>query len=522
MPKQYLQDNLNEGFRITTVMPIDDRSVVQSVSDLFNWGNATFGEYIYSGMPVAVIKNNSLWNDPDNGIYYLTRQGKIQYMYDSSVSEETPSQPNETPPVPGISNQGGWVKLVSFNDLGFPKTDGDYVLTINQGGVTWTPYDPSSGGTELPTPYLLGKYLKVVPGPSYAQDNTDLVLSWEDVPASNIPDPQTAGNFVLQVLDPTDPRTWSWVEEDTGRGITVKGYPGQGDHPDQDGRWHPGSDNVQKNTMSNSGEVIAVPVDSTEDNSEEGPNRPFKLMLDYDKIPPLTIYGGNSQPDAASYTFTSQFYLSTDLNNPVFSIPQTVAGGDPIPSQRQPGSVVYNGQDGYTVGNYFYPQIYPTGTMSDNVVVKYEVTALPSWNPVVKYAIQPSFTNYDWTAKGTSSSPTELVETAPQGTTTEIAGANAKYFYAPSGTIRVMQVNTVTCRLRIEDSANTSDLARVDMWDQTNGQWIELTQNTTVHLTRTQNTVPPTVSEWDMLAQVSGTDLYTPVELTLRFKITKQ
>lgn len=534
MGKSYTGTPNAYQFNPTNQSPIDVRTVVDSYLSLFDTATWTVNGVaaLYNGLPVFVCEavGNSSALDDKSGLYVLTRKmalnsGSVvncwEYLYDPDATEIQEPTGSGADFVPGRTTLGGWLKILSFPDLKFPEPDPDepkeYVLKIYPNGTfNW---EESTGGNGIPDPSDEDQPTYLTANWNTATQEFD--ISWTRVSQDegNIPDPDRNGRLVLNVPDVTNPNTWSWVEEDTGKGIDIKGYPTQ---TDADGRWQPGPSEslVNKNVLSNSGEVIAVPVDSTEDNSEEGPNRPFKLMLNYDAIPPLTIYGGNSEPESDTCVFTADYRISGGPH--VFYDYITGAVGStiaytPVQSRTVDGVT-------YTLNPNQGPYTWTlTGTSEDTH--PFYVTAQAAWEPVVKYAVQPSFDNYDWDSKGQPTSPTVLTETAPQEVTQESAGNNSKYFYSPSGSITLVQLSTVTNRLRIEDENHITDLAKVDMWDGANNQWIELTQNTAISLTKTRATTPsalPSLSEWDFAATKAGTSQITPIEVTLRFKITKQ
>ena len=288
MGKRYPQDATHQGFWITSAKPIDDRLVVSEYKDLFNWNGATFDDYVYTGLIVAVIFNNRSFTDDANGLYYLTNQKKIQYIYDKTAEEET--APDVENQVPGISNLGGWTKLVSINDTKFPTIEGDYYLSIDdQGHLSWLPKEE-----EVPTPTVAeeGKVLTVIENPHTAGE---YIMSWEEIP-NNTDYPTETGNYILHIESGEDPR---WIElPEAQPGIGIKNFPGPGD-VDPEGRPQPSHDGeiTRKKTLSNSGEIIAADIDSEEDSGDYTgieDERPFKLMINYEALGNITIHGGNS------------------------------------------------------------------------------------------------------------------------------------------------------------------------------------------------------------------------------------
>lgn len=516
MSKQYTHENLNEGFRITTSKPIDDRLVVQSVSDLFNWNDSTFGEYIYNGMPVAVIKNNGSWTDPENGIYYLTRATKIEYIYDSSVETET--APDTVNQIPGRSNLGGWKRLMSFGDIDFnyPSEPGDYILTIDQyGNPQWTEYH---SGDTIPQPTEDNTVLTAVDN-----GHGELELVWLPVSGgSDITIPSGTGHWVL-VTDGTG--SYTWARETQGKGLDIKNFSTELDQTEDPRPIVPSNNNIeQKEVLSNSGEVIAVDIDDSEDPDHSDPTRrPFRLMIDYSKLTNITINGGDSEGnDPVSYELTYQYwYNNTQIFERVYTKPANTTA-----AVAQPNDIVTINDTQYTVltasinGSDAPSQI----LIDQDITVIYTLDEYTEWHPEVKYEIVsvsggqiPEWTDFNVTSQ--ANGHLILSDTAPQGTTSENPGHNKKYFYMYFPIYSNAFTNDIACVLKVFNGQidTNSDIC----WWRTgnNLEWVPATDGQgTPNITCTQ--ITGRTGEYRLFQTYNnGTENTEGASLALRFTI---
>lgn len=455
---QYFYDN-------SIAKPIDNKTVVNSYESLFDpsvWSSQNGEVTLYSGIPVFVCEptENNNYNGWDkllteeSGMYVLARNKEVrfsdgnmnmiengyQYLYNPNAASDDLRDPSGTLGddfEPGVSNKCGWLKLLSFPDLKFPQADetGDrqYVLDIHSDG-TWEWTDLTD---YLPRPTESNTVLTAVD-----VQNGEYRLVWQQL---------SGGGYGLTV--PTDVGVWmlvtdgngnyDWVQAEQSDAILkIKNFADGTTYNQEDGRYYPDDDDelTPKKILSNSGEVIAVDVDTAEDIEHSGAERPFKLMLNYDKIPPLTVNGGNSDPDPDTYILYNKFWTSTSAVSPLFTVPQSITEGSQIPGQKAEGSTIrYNGTL-YRIGTIFDPLhpsetiTYPTGTVTGDITINYLVTAIPVWMPSGQYALLrevnntipvfPTFQSTD-AAQGQYN----LTDSAPSGTDNSQAPAANKYLY---------------------------------------------------------------------------------------------
>lgn len=537
-------------FNSISATPIDSRSVVDSYLSLFQkstW-DVNNVQRTYSGMPVVVSSASSMSDEmnEDTGVYILVRAIALdhtsqlmygyEYIYDpdaaySSVQEENkyvpPTKDGDTVTVPGRSNLCGWMKIVSFKDLKFPTPEEptEYVLKVYpNGSFEWVEHTGDGSGIEP------GDTANTVLTTVWDENDQEFKISWEPIPQQEVDLklPDLPNRYVLKMVDPTDPDGgWYWEPEgEPAPGIDIKNFVTEF-YPDGDQRQviPSNGDLTRKRILSNSGEVIAVD-EIPEDNTEQGPDRPFRLMLNYDAIPPLVINGGDSTWDPETGVLVVYYMCEgTEVYR--------VQASYPVSSDTQyytaMPSIVVNGTEYETVQADLAPKSFVMTSAGASLTI--DVDALPAWNPVVKYAMQPmsggnAFVGYDWSSTGTSSSPTVLTETAPKLTTEETPANGFKYFYGPDGSLPITQVafNTLRGRIRITDTNWTTDLVEISMWDSSNEVWTVINEETDPKLYKQHITVAsgaPSTDEWDIRAEKAGSNPITPLYLTLRLKIRK-
>ena len=539
MAKSYTGSAAAYQFDPTNASPIDVRTVVNSYLSLFDtetW-NVNGTAALYNGLPVFVCQanNNSAALNEKSGLYILTRKNALnsgaivncwEYLYDPDATEiQEPTGSGENF-VPGKTNLGGWLKILSFPDLKFPAPDPDetkeYVLKIYPDGTfNW---EESTGGNGIPDPSDTENPTYLTATWNSATQKFDITWTTVSQDGGNIPDPSEPDTVLTAVPDGQGGYTLTWTNKNDSTGIKIKGYPMPPDQqPDEDGRWHPvpAAPPVNKTTLSNSGEVIAVPVDSEEDQSDDDtdPDRPFKLMLNYDEIPPLTINGGSSEPDDVTYIFTEEFWVSGNID-PDFTLRKYILHGNPIPQERQQGSTVYDSTTGtyYTVSSRYYPSTYPSGSMTEDITIRYYVTVLPAWEPVVKYALMRAtngnigeFPEFDVTDAGEGEFV--LSNTAPNGTDSAPAQSPYKYFYliAPVYSADMFTQYGLAGILKLSDA----QIAGADYWATgTSSEWRSFPQNS--HLTFSYTALSGRNGEYRLSMETDGnaSDI-----IPIRFKV---
>lgn len=510
-------------FSPTNASPVDSRLVVDSYDSLFNrttW-EIEGDTYLYSGMPVVVSSPYSISSEIDtkSGLYVLLRTNALvngnlldgtEYIYDPDPSKaRQPQKDGNTVTEPGISNMCGWLKIASMTDLKFPapETPTEYVLKVYPNGTfQWEQHTDAGGGIEPGD--TVGQVLTTV-----EDEQGILTVEWREIEQQDVDlkIPQIANRYILRVDDPTDPTGgWHWEpEDDIAPGIDIKNFATEYAPQDDPRPVVPTSgDLTRKRILSNSGEVIAVD-EVPEDNTEEGPDRPFRLMLNYDAIPPLTIYGGNAEGDPEDGTLIVIYtHNGTEVKRTVASYQVGEESAfTPVASFEADG-VTYVPDDPSTI--YF--------TDDDTVhEITILVSALTAWEPVLKYAFQrkEDIDNYDWTG----SSAVVLTENNGMlpDNAKETPSTGKKYFYSPSGSLTIMQTDLLVCRLRAENAR----LSAVHWWDGYNNSWKTISDSTDPSLTVTERPQPSGEYYYDLKASKTGIGIGQGVNLTYRFEVTK-
>lgn len=509
---------------VTSASPLDVRLSVMSLSDLFNWDNETFGSYYYKGMPVIVVKNNNQWNDPANGLYVLLDINKIKYLYDPRLSNEECTAADTQNRIPGKSNVSGWAKVAfdfDLPNLDMPSTVGDYVLTVTENGFRWT---DNRLVPEIPSSNPEGKVLTVIEVPNA---EGEYMVAWADPQGGSQPYdphyPSTPGRYVLRIATGEDP---AWVEEATASGISIKNFSGSTDIDPNTGRHIPstGGTLTEKRILSNSGEIIATDVESSE-SQDTGSERPFRLMLNYEALTGVTINGGNAfSTDPITWTLTVR-YNDASASETVRTETHVYADG---------ARAQYTPEQRFKSGNYWYSlaQSYlPIDmVMSADSSVTYQVNREPVWNPAVKYAVSSNdFSGYPWTDDPADYSdpdemPVLLTETAPSDTTAEEAnGDTEKYFYMTGHSIFSSSFTSVKSRIRIEDSSYTNDIEDLSYWDGLDQVWKTIPEsdsaNVNPRMSKSVVVSPNNTTEFDLTVDYYGNYNTT---LAYRFKIIKR
>lgn len=280
-------DNLGVSFRRSAALPIDDRSAVMNVDDLWKrstWITETDSVVkLYAGIIVSAIGDG---DQGTAGLYYLVadKSGShraavaLEYMWSDSDNVAPGAVSGTDVSAPGKSTTMGWRKL-SFGDtfnLPNPPGEGDYILVVNSSGE----------------PQWLDK--RLVPEPVVGRDedriltviddgNGNLTYGWKDFWLTA---PLTEGDYVLR-RDANGNFTWvlssSGSAEDT-IGINIEGiYEDDGNGGIQ---LKSGASTTRKETLSNTGAVVAV---------EEGQAADGKFRLE---IP--IIDGGDALGDTGT------------------------------------------------------------------------------------------------------------------------------------------------------------------------------------------------------------------------------
>lgn len=516
----------------TNTSPVDNRTVVNSYNSLFQSDTWVVDGAVctYHGMPVVVSEPSSqtVAIAETSGLYILLRSvAKLptneritgyEYIYDpDAIYSSDPDQNRFSYPVkdgdtvdePGRSNLCGWLKIASMADLKFPtpETPSEYVLKVYPNGTFQWEQHTDTGGSIEPGD-TAGMVLTTV-----EDEYGALTVEWREIEQQDVDlkIPQIANRYILRVDDPTDPTDgWHWEpEDDITSGIDIKNFATEYAPQDDPRPVVPSSgDLTRKRILSNSGEVIAVD-EVPEDNTEEGPDRPFRLMLNYDAIPPLTIYGGNADQDPESGTLIVYYtFNDTEVKRTVASYQVGEESAfTPVASFEADG-VTYIPNDTSTV--YF--------TDDDTVhEITIPVSALPAWEPVLKYAFQrkEDIDSYDWTdssavvlTENNGMLPENARETPPSG---------KKYFYSPTGDLTVMQTDLLVCRLRAENAV----LSAIHWWDGYNNSWKTIDASTDPSMTVITRPQPSGAYYYDLKASKTGIGIGQGVKLTYRFEVTK-